>query len=63
MVFFMANNLIDIKGHWCENAVDALVSMGVIHGDENNKFNPDKQCTKAETATMIRNAIMYITGK
>ena len=37
----MANNLIDIKGHWCENAVDALVSMGVIHGDEYNKFNSD----------------------
>lgn len=57
------NNIKDIKGHWCEDTVNALVEMGVIHGDDNNKFEPDKECTKAEAATMIRYAIMYITGK
>ena len=59
----MANNLTDIKGHWCEETVKALVDMGVVHGDDENTFDPDKECTKAEAATMIRNAIMYITGK
>lgn len=53
----------DIKGHWCEKTVDELVNMGVIHGDENGLFQPDKKCTKAEAATMVRNAILYITGK
>lgn len=57
------NDIKDIKGHWCEDTVKALVEMGVVHGDDNNKFEPDKECTKAEAATMIRYAIMYITGK
>ena len=53
----------DIKGHWCEKTVNELIDMGVIHGDDKENFNPDKECTKAEAATMIRNAIMFITGK
>ena len=53
----------DIKGHWCEKIINDLVDMGVVHGDDGDKFNPDKECTKAEAATMVRNAIMYITGK
>lgn len=53
----------DIKGHWCEKTVNELVSMGVVNGNDENKFYPDKECTKAEAATMIRNAIKYITGK
>lgn len=57
------NNIKDIKGHWCEDTLTALIDMGVIHGDEEQKFHPDKECTKAEAATMIRNAILYITGK
>ena len=56
-------NITDIKGHWCEDTVKKLEEMGVVHGDDKNKFSPDKECTKAEAATMIRNAIMYITGK
>ena len=57
------SKLKDIKGHWCEKTVNELVDMGVIHGDDEDTFNPDKECTKAEAATMVRNAIMYITGK
>lgn len=53
----------DIKGHWCEKTIEALVDMGVIHGDSEGMFKPDSECTKAEAATMIRNAIKYITGK
>lgn len=59
----MSKKLKDIKGHWCEKTINELVDMGVIHGDEEDTFDPDKECTKAEAATMIRNAIMYITGK
>lgn len=59
----MSKQLKDIKGHWCEKTINELVDMGVIHGDDKDLFEPDKECTKAEAATMIRNAIMYITGK
>lgn len=59
----MSNKINDIKGHWCEEAVKALVEMGVVHGDDDGKFEPDKECTKAEASTMIRHAIKYITGK
>jgi len=59
----MSKILKDIQGHWCEETVKALIEMGVVHGDGEETFEPDKECTKAEAATMIRNAIMYITGK
>ena len=53
----------DIKGHWCEDTINTLAEMGIIHGEDNENFEPDSECTKAEAATMIRYAIMYITGK
>ena len=53
----------DIKGHWCEETVKTLVEMGVVHGDSDGMFEPDSECTRAEAATMVRNAIKYITGK
>ena len=30
----------DIKGHWCEDTINTLAEMGIIHGEDNEKFEP-----------------------
>ena len=53
----------DTAGHWAEQTIDELAEMGIVHGNDKGSFEPDKPATKAEVATMIRNAVKYITGK
>ena len=53
----------DTAGHWAETAIDELAEMGIVHGNDDGSFEPDKPATKAEVATMVRYAIKYITGK
>lgn len=53
----------DIVGHWAESAINELAAMGIVHGDGGGRFNPDGEVTRAEAATMVRNAVKYITGK
>lgn len=38
-------------------AVEALVALGVVNGDENGKFNPDNSVTRAEFAKMVVEAL------
>lgn len=49
--------LSDISGHWSEENVMSLFDKGIITGDENNKFNPDKKITRAEMAALIVRAL------
>lgn len=53
----------DTEGHWAEETIDELAEMGIVHGYENGNFEPDANISRAEAATMIRNAVKYITGK
>lgn len=53
----------DTEGHWAQQAIDELAEMGVINGNDQGLFEPDKPATKAEAATMVRNAIKYVTEK
>jgi len=48
---------------WYAQDVADLYKFGIIHGDPDGKFNPDRPATRAEVAKMIRLAIRYITGK
>ena len=52
----------DISGHWAEPAIQKLVDYGIVNGDENGNFCPDKPATKAEVAQMIAGALS-ICGK
>lgn len=53
----------DITGHWAKQTVNDLAEMGIVHGDENGNFRPDEPITRAEAATLVRNAIKYIKGE
>ena len=53
----------DVNGHYAKQHINDLLNMGVVNGDDNGNFNPDKPITRADAAIMVRNAIRYITGK
>ncbi len=53
----------DISGHWAEKTIEELAEMGIAHGDGNGNFRPDDPITRAEAATLVRNAVKYVTGK
>jgi uncharacterized repeat protein (TIGR02543 family) len=48
----MAVDYNDTDGHWAEAAIDRFSDYGVLQGDNGN-FNPNKDLTRAEMATMI----------
>lgn len=52
----------DINGHWAEKSVQKLIDYGIVNGDEQGNFSPDKPATKAEVAQMIAGALT-ICGK
>lgn len=43
----------DIKGHWAEEAVNALAEKGIVNGISPTEFNPDGIITRAEFLRMI----------
>lgn len=45
--------LVDIDGHWAENAIQYTVQKGLVNGYEGNVFNPDKYITRAEVMKVI----------
>lgn len=53
----------DINNHYAKNTINEVAEMGIMTGTGNNKFEPDKQLTRAEAAIIARNVVRYITGK
>ena len=53
----------DIKGHFAEDSIKDLASMGIVYGKTKDKFAPDKPITRGEVAVMLRRTIKHITGK
>ncbi|NLW45120.1 MAG: S-layer homology domain-containing protein [Syntrophomonadaceae bacterium] len=45
----------DIKGHWAEPYINALVNEGYIKGYTDNTFRPDRTISRAEFVTIIMN--------
>ena len=43
----------DAKGHWAEDAIQALKSNGIISGYGDGSFKPDQTISRAEIVTMI----------
>jgi N-acetylmuramoyl-L-alanine amidase len=53
----------DIKGHFAEDSIRDLESMGIVLGKTKDKFAPDEPITRGEAAVMLRRTIKHITGK
>lgn len=49
----------DVEGHWSEESVGRWAGHGVLNGDENGTFSPDKSMTRAEFAAMLVNLMGY----
>lgn len=47
----------DIKGHWANEAIQALASRGIINGYEDGSFKPDSTITRAEIIAIIARVI------
>ncbi|MED4353600.1 S-layer homology domain-containing protein [Schinkia azotoformans] len=43
----------DVSGHWAENDIYKLASMGYIAGYPDDTFRPNKEITRAEFATLF----------
>jgi N-acetylmuramoyl-L-alanine amidase len=59
----LTNGFTDIKGHFAEDDINDLLSMGIVNGKTKDKFMPDDSITRGEVAVIVRRAIKYITGK
>ena len=53
----------DIKGNFAEQDINELCEMGIINGNGNGAFEPDRAPTRAEVAALLRRTIRFITGK
>lgn len=49
--------LIDISGHWAEDAIRSLVASGAIKGYSDGTFKPDNTITRAEFAQILVKAM------
>lgn len=48
-------NLSDVQGHWAQDYINQLVSMGAIGGYPDGTFKPDRNITRAEfTAILVK---------
>ena len=43
----------DIEGHWAQSAIEEVAAKGIINGNEDGNFYPDKTVTRAEVTAMV----------
>ena len=43
----------DIQDHWAQNEIQILLNAGVVMGEPNGEFQPDREITRAEFVTML----------
>ena len=43
----------DMQGHWAESFVNDATKLGLFKGDEQGKFNPDENVTRAQFVTVL----------
>lgn len=48
-----ANSLKDMKGHWAEQAVNKLISKGIVKGYEDGSYKPEAKVTRAEFIKLV----------
>lgn len=47
----------DMAGHWAEEIIDRWSGYGVVQGDQNGNFNPDRPITRGSMATVVVNLL------
>jgi hypothetical protein len=45
--------LVDVKGHWAQAAINRLVTLGAITGYNDQSFRPENAITRAEFVTIV----------
>lgn len=53
----------DIKGHWAYDAIMDMVDKGIVKGNTDGTFQPNKAATRAEFAQMTAKAFGYESTK
>lgn len=53
---FVDNELIS---QWSRGYIKVLLDRGIMKGDNNNRFNPNNEITRAEVATMLSSSLEY----
>lgn len=53
----------DMKNHWAREDVEYMAELGIVNGDENDKFRPEDRVSRAEFATMISKTMGLDTTK
>ncbi|MGC9525057.1 MAG: DUF1565 domain-containing protein [Limnospira sp.] len=46
----------DLRGHWAQSYIEALVAQGIMSGFEDGSFRPDEPVTRVQFAAIVRNA-------
>lgn len=54
--FAAATSLKDISNHWAKAQIEKMVDSGAVKGYPNGTFQPNKQITRAEFATIVNQA-------
>lgn len=52
----------DIASHWAKNDIEFLADKGLVKGVGNNKYEPERQISRAEFATMLVNMLDISTA-
>ncbi|QGG47218.1 S-layer homology domain-containing protein [Heliorestis convoluta] len=47
----------DIQGHWAEKWIEKMIQKGIVSGYPDGTFQPTKEITRAEFATIVNNAL------
>lgn len=53
----------DISGHWAEDQIREMASMGIINGRDSKTFDPEATVTRAEFVAMLVRAIGFRAPK
>ncbi|EAW33404.1 DUF1565 domain-containing protein [Lyngbya sp. PCC 8106] len=51
-----AGSLSDLRGHWAQPYIEALVTQGIMSGFEDGSFRPDEPITRVQFATIVQKA-------
>lgn len=47
----------DYEGHWAKESIEAVKEAGIMVGDSEGNFHPDRQVTRAELAVVVAKAL------
>jgi L-asparaginase type II len=50
-------SLLDISGHWAEDAIKTAIAKGIVTGYPDSTFKPERSVTRAEFAVMLMKAL------